>query len=475
MSLMVANGLFDPATESVDVIGDFNQWGTTLTTLSDPDQDQVYSVTNEGMPIGVPFSYKFRLNGISDQREEFAGTQQVRRFIPQDAGNVVWHQYQNADAAPLKADFAVSSTSLKAGNSISFSNLSEGNPQQFAWEFEGGNPATSSEENPEVTYAAPGRYNVSLTVSKNGLSDTLLREELIVVTTDADPSMTVTPFPFSATTPITLTVDVSGNAQLEALTEAWLWAWVPNVGDAPTNVNPANAAADAAKFTKLAGNLWELSFTPSVFLGFPASQITSVGFILKGRDWSNGQTENFVFNVQSGSQLVAAFSANPTTLSANGQVQFTDQSVGGPTSWQWNFGDGTVSTQQNPVHVYQSVGAYDVSLTVSNGAGTDTESKTAYIQVTAVTGLADDAFLQAIRLYPNPAQEKLHLAIEAPFSGPFTATLLSVSGKELQHWHFEKKQFAFDAEIPLPVMPSGIYFLRIGTSEASTVKRFLVK
>jgi PKD repeat protein len=57
-------------------------------------------------------------------------------------------------------------------------------------------------------------------------------------------------------------------------------------------------------------------------------------------------------------------------------VKFTDLSTGSPTSWKWDFGDGSTSTEQNPVHVYQQEGAYDVTLTVSNSYGTDTEKKT---------------------------------------------------------------------------------------------------
>ncbi len=58
------------------------------------------------------------------------------------------------------------------------------------------------------------------------------------------------------------------------------------------------------------------------------------------------------------------------------------------TSWLWNFGDGTTSTEQNPSHTYTSAGTYTVTLTVDNGTTENTETKTDYINVTggAVTG-----------------------------------------------------------------------------------------
>jgi len=51
------------------------------------------------------------------------------------------------------------------------------------------------------------------------------------------------------------------------------------------------------------------------------------------------------------------------------QVSFYDQSTGGANSWQWNFGDATNSSVQNPVHLYTSAGNYYVYLTVANQYG----------------------------------------------------------------------------------------------------------
>ncbi len=70
--------------------------------------------------------------------------------------------------------------------------------------------------------------------------------------------------------------------------------------------------------------------------------------------------------------LAAGFSAQVTRL----QVQCTDQSTGDPASWRWDFGDGAISTQQNPSHTYSAAGTYTVGLTVRNSAGAyDSTSK----------------------------------------------------------------------------------------------------
>lgn len=63
--------------------------------------------------------------------------------------------------------------------------------------------------------------------------------------------------------------------------------------------------------------------------------------------------------------LNALFSWSPTLPAPNETVQFTDESGGGPSSWQWSFGDGTQSTSQNPAKRYGAMGTYNVTLTVS--------------------------------------------------------------------------------------------------------------
>lgn len=50
-------------------------------------------------------------------------------------------------------------------------------------------------------------------------------------------------------------------------------------------------------------------------------------------------------------------------------VSFFDKSKGNPTNWKWDFGDGNVSTIQNPEHFYYEFGNYSITLTVSNTIG----------------------------------------------------------------------------------------------------------
>ncbi|MTK64044.1 MAG: PKD domain-containing protein, partial [Methanobacterium sp.] len=59
----------------------------------------------------------------------------------------------------------------------------------------------------------------------------------------------------------------------------------------------------------------------------------------------------------------------------------TDTSSNTPTSWLWDFGDGATSTDQNPVHVYNTPGTYTVTLTATNMAGNSNLTLTNYITV----------------------------------------------------------------------------------------------
>jgi PKD repeat protein len=78
---------------------------------------------------------------------------------------------------------------------------------------------------------------------------------------------------------------------------------------------------------------------------------------------------------------VANFTGTPTSGNAPLTVDFTDTSTNTPSTWSWTFGDGGTSTQQNPSHTYSDAGTYTVSLTAGNVAGSDVETKAAYITV----------------------------------------------------------------------------------------------
>lgn len=76
----------------------------------------------------------------------------------------------------------------------------------------------------------------------------------------------------------------------------------------------------------------------------------------------------------------ASFTANPAAGPAPLPVSFTDTSQGSPTSWSWDFGDGGLSTAQNPSHTYAAAGSYTARLTVTNPGGSTSASTTIAVQ-----------------------------------------------------------------------------------------------
>ena len=77
---------------------------------------------------------------------------------------------------------------------------------------------------------------------------------------------------------------------------------------------------------------------------------------------------------------LASFSTSGSS-SCMGSVSFIDASLYQPNYWQWDFGDGTTSNSQNPIHTYLQSGSYDVSLFVSNGLGQDSILQTSVISI----------------------------------------------------------------------------------------------
>jgi PKD repeat protein len=90
--------------------------------------------------------------------------------------------------------------------------------------------------------------------------------------------------------------------------------------------------------------------------------------------------------------IIADFSADVLSGVCPLIVQFTDDSIGNPTGWLWDFGDGNTSDEQNPSHQYIVPGTYTVSLTASKTGSSDSITKTNYITATEYVPPINAAF-----------------------------------------------------------------------------------
>jgi len=98
-------------------------------------------------------------------------------------------------------------------------------------------------------------------------------------------------------------------------------------------------------------------------------------------DGDNNGTAKVDMGADEFEPLAADFTATPTNGVSPLIVNFSEQCVGYTTSWSWDFGDNSTSTERNPTHTYNDPGTYTVTLTVTGPELSDTETKADYIKV----------------------------------------------------------------------------------------------
>lgn len=124
---------------------------------------------------------------------------------------------------------------------------------------------------------------------------------------------------------------------------------------------------------------------PNVETTFPFPVTGRYTILIGDRDRSDDMTYTLYVMLMNGppDPPVANFSAQPRQGAAPCHVNFSDLSTNEPTDWEWDFGDGSTSIDQNPVHNYSSAGIYNVTLTAINEGGSNTTVNADFIRVFA--------------------------------------------------------------------------------------------
>lgn len=107
-------------------------------------------------------------------------------------------------------------------------------------------------------------------------------------------------------------------------------------------------------------------------------------YILKVFNNINYCDQSTEVNVLQQTDPVADFEQNVNQLT----VDFHDISSGLPISWKWTFGDGSSSSQQNPTHIFNAEGEFEVCLEISNDCGTQLKCKKLLVGISATLNLA---------------------------------------------------------------------------------------
>jgi beta propeller repeat protein len=108
-----------------------------------------------------------------------------------------------------------------------------------------------------------------------------------------------------------------------------------------------------------------------------------------------------------GGAPIAKFSASPDGGPSPLTVQFTDMSDGNPDSWLWDFGDNTTAQEQNPVHVYEIPGAYNISLVAGNIFGNSSVMYPGFITVVSGTSNEMTFEIPGLSVEQNGTQQEI--------------------------------------------------------------------
>jgi PKD repeat protein len=249
---------------------------------------------------------------------------------------------------PPKAQFLAFPRQGTAPLSVLFVDTSRGSPTSREWDF--GDGATSTDQFTVHTYDMPGMYTVKLTVTNGGGSDTSVREDFITVKGVNPPVAQFMAYPHRGNAPLTvLFLDTSRGSPTNR-------EWDFGDGTRSTDLFVVHTYTSPGKYT--------------------------VKLTVSNNGGSDTMVREDFITVTGGTPPKAQFAAYPTDGTAPLAVTFLDLSRGLPDSRQWDFGDGTTSTEVNPVHTYENPGKYTVTLTVANDAGTDAATKTNFVTVT---------------------------------------------------------------------------------------------
>lgn len=245
----------------------------------------------------------------------------------------------------INAGFSASPSVGSAPLSVQFTDRSSG---ATSWKWDFGDGKTSNVANPVHVYTASGSYTVTLTVTGQGETDTATAK--ILVMRGSASSGDAVKAKFTATP--TLGRAPLGVQFMDRSTGATSWNW--NFGDGKTSSvqNPVHVYTSSGTY--------RVTLTVSSEYG-SASTMGTIK-VLGG-------------SAIPGSGLNVQFTATPSVGRAPLEVQFTDSSTGA-TSWSWDFGDGTTSTDRNPLHLYTNAGTYRATLTVKIGDNFESATKT---------------------------------------------------------------------------------------------------
>lgn len=270
------------------------------------------------------------------------------------------------DPNTLTADFTANPTTVERGGTVAFRDASTGNPTSWSWIFQGGNPSTSTSQNPSVVYQNPGTYNVTLTVSNANGEDTRTKNAYITVSENGnvpDPNGELSAAFVASSYNITIGECINFTDRSSGSPTSWTWTFQGAETVTSNQQNPTNICYN----------------TPGAY------NVTLYVQNADG-DYDSEVCEGCIIVENNPTLPIADFEANITVIPVGGVVRFTNLSQNGPfDQWAWHFYGGTPETSSDsvpPIIAYTEIGTYDVELRCRKTNGIqDIELKQGYIRV----------------------------------------------------------------------------------------------
>jgi hypothetical protein len=164
---------------------------------------------------------------------------------------------------------------------------------------------------------------------------------------------------------------------------------------------------------------------------------------------------------------IAGFTISPSYLS----VLFNNTSTGVGSTYSWDFGDGNTSTEENPTHVYSSLGLYVVTLTVTNGCGTDIYTDTIEFGL----GINEEQLAQAVTIYPNPNDGDFTIDLKLTSNTDVEISVITVLGQTMYNRHFGSVPGLSQELIQLNNAKPGVYFIEVRAGETTFSKKIIIE
>jgi PKD repeat protein len=156
---------------------------------------------------------------------------------------------------------------------------------------------------------------------------------------------------------------------------------------------------------------------------------------------------------------------------AGNSVTFTP-AVTTASSYTWDFGDGTTSTQMSPVHQYTGTGPYTVSLTISNGSCSETVSG-AISAAAGATAIQDIDVVQSMAAYPNPVKDILDIRVNAIQAANVQMTVYDMVGNVISTQNVQVNIGENNMTQNVSSYASGVYMIVMQTGSSRATSRFV--